>query len=112
MIILAVLLTLSPWKGAPLPTATPGAKQVRLSVHGTAGARVALQASGLPQGWIASFCTPELCSPDRYVLQLDGRGSGSVEFQAIRIDDSAPKRAHVVVRADDGAATATSVAVP
>jgi hypothetical protein len=61
---------------------------------------VNLSASGLPEGWVASFCTQKLCSPFHYTLQLDNRGIGVIEFQAIRIDDSAPKHVHVQVSAD------------
>lgn len=92
-----VTLVLTPWHGASLPTATPGAVKYKLAVHGPAGDRVQLNANGLPQGWVASFCTPSLCSPFSYSMQLDPHGTGAIEFQAIRTDDRAPKHARVTI---------------
>jgi hypothetical protein len=100
MLLLAlVTLVLAPWHGASLPTATPHAVAYKLTVHGTAGQHVALRAGGLPSGWVASFCTPELCSPFEYDMVLNDRGAGIIEFQAIRTDDSAPRHVKVTVTA-------------
>lgn len=94
-----VTLALSPWRGPSLPTATPDAAKYRLAVHGRAAQRIDLRADGLPAGWVASFCTQTLCSPFRYSMQLDARGAGVIEFQAIRTDDSAPKHVRLTVTA-------------
>jgi len=108
-ILMAVLLTLSPWKGPVLRTATVQAAQFQLAVRGPAHARVNLDATGLPKGWIASFCTPHVCAPFHYALQLDGKGTGTLEFQAVRVDDNAPARARVTVTANNGPSVATTV---
>ena len=102
MLLAAVVLSLTPWTGPSLPTASPNAAKYRLIVRGTPRDNVRLQATGLPSGWIASFCTTKLCSPYRYTLHLDAKGRGVLEFQAIRLDDSAPRRAHLTVIANNG----------
>lgn len=98
MIPLALItLVLAPWRGPSLPTSSADAVKYKLTVRGNAEQRVRLRAGGLPKGWVASFCTETVCSPFRYSMELNDRGTGVVEFQAIRIDDSAPKHAKVTV---------------
>jgi hypothetical protein len=97
----AVVLVITPWTGQSLPTAAAQAARFRLAVHGASTQTVTLSAQDVPQGWIASFCTRTLCSPMRYVLRLNGSGEGVVEFQAVRIDSSASRTAHIVIRAPD-----------
>jgi hypothetical protein len=94
-----VTLLLRPWHGPSLPTASPAAVKYKLTVHGPAEQRLELNAQGLPAGWVASFCTKTLCSPFRYGMELNDRGIGTVEFQAIRTDDSAPRHVQVKVTA-------------
>jgi len=101
MLLAAVVLSLAPWRGPSLPTASADAIKYKLTVHGTPRQSVQLSASGLPDGWVASFCTPHICAPFHYTLQLGRRGSGTIEFQAIRVDDGAPSRVRVVVSAPD-----------
>src|SRR5579862_7094729 len=98
MLLLSIVLVLSPWKGHLPPAATTGATAYKLTVHGSPNQDVQLRADGVPNGWIASFCTGELCSPMHYSMHLNSRGAGVVEFQAVRLDDGAVKRAHVVVK--------------
>ena len=102
MLLAAIVLALTPWTGPSLPTVSPNSAKYRLTVRGTPQGDVRLQATGLPSGWIASFCTTKLCSPYRYTLHLDAKGRGELEFQAIRLDDSAPKRVHLTVLANNG----------
>jgi len=102
VILLAVLLTLAPWKG-PLPAAaSPDAVKYKLSVHGHPGQSVHLRAAGLPAGWIAAFCTRDVCSPFQYRMRLDALGGGIVEFQAVRTDDRARRRVRVTIVSGDG----------
>jgi len=101
--LLTVLLTLAPWSG-PLPAAaSPDAVKYKLAVHGHPKQNVRLRATGLPRGWIAAFCTRDVCSPFQYAMQLDARGSGVVEFQAVRTDEGAPRRVRVTIVSGDGA---------
>ena len=97
--LLAIVLTLAPWHGPSLPTASAAAAKYKLTVRGAPNQSVHLRASGLPEGWVASFCTQRICSPFLYTMQLDKRGSGVIEFQAIRTDENATRHVHVVVSA-------------
>lgn len=101
MIPLALItLMLAPWRGPSLPTASPDAVKYRLTIHGPAEHQVQLRAEGLPKGWVASFCTKTLCSPFRYRMELNDRGIGVIEFQAIRTGDTAPQHAQVTITSD------------
>lgn len=92
-----ITLALGPWRGPSLATASPDAVKYKLTVRGPADDRLELRAGGLPKGWVASFCTRSVCSPFRYSMELNDRGTGVIEFQAIRTDDSAPKHTHAVI---------------
>jgi hypothetical protein len=109
MLLALITLALGPWTGPSLPTATQAAAKYKLTVTGPAAKTVALRADGVPKGWIASFCTEKFCSPFRYTLQLDNRGKGIIEFQALRTDDSAPSRAHITLSADGAISKELSV---
>lgn len=104
-----VTLLLAPWKGPSLPTASADAAKYRLTVRGMPNASVDLRASGLPSGWVASFCTREICSPFRYTMHLNSGGEGAIEFQAIRTDDSAPRRVRVTISAPGASSRSLSV---
>lgn len=101
MLLATVILTLAPWHGPSFRTASRAAAKYKLTVRGSAKSNVTLRASGLPAGWVASFCTPTFCAPFSYTLQLDRGGSGVIEFQAIRTDDAAPRHVRVTVTAPD-----------
>ncbi len=100
MLLALVTLALGPWTGPSPRTATPAAAKYKLTLTGPAGKAVALSADGLPRGWIASFCTNTACAPFHYTLQLNDRGKGVIEFQALRTDDSAPSHVHITLSAD------------
>src|SRR5579884_450778 len=97
LLLAAITLALAPWHGPSLPTATPDAAKYKLTVHGSPKQTVQLHADGLTHGWVASFCTPAFCSPSQYTMTLDSRGTGWIELQAIRTDDSAPKHVRIIV---------------
>lgn len=100
MVIGLITLLLAPWKGPSLPTAAASAQKFDLRLRGPAEKRVDLRAEGLPEGWVASFCTRKICSPFRYTLELNDRGQGEIEFQTIRTDEAAPPHVHVTITAD------------
>jgi hypothetical protein len=97
MLLPLITLALGPWRGPSLPSATPNATKYKLTVRGPADRKVDLRADGLPKGWVASFCTSTECSPFEYEMELNDRGTGVIEFQAIRTDDSAPPHVHVTI---------------
>jgi hypothetical protein len=109
MLFATVVLTLMPWTGPSLPTASAAATKYKLSVRGAASERVHLRATGLPNGWVASFCTQHICLPYHYSMQLDRRGYGAIEFQAVRVDDSSPRRVRVVVSAPHANSVAANI---
>ncbi|HEY9180074.1 MAG TPA: hypothetical protein VIO32_05105 [Candidatus Baltobacteraceae bacterium] len=95
-----ITLALAPWRGPSLPTTDPAAAKYKLTVRGPSEALLHLRADGLPRGWVASFCTQNLCSPFRYDMHLNERGTGVIEFQAVRTDDGAPQHVRVTILTD------------
>lgn len=101
MIILALVsVLLSPWKGPSLPTAPTGNYETSfaMNVRGVPHGRVALRADGVAKGWVASFCTPRLCSPFRSVVMLDAKGTARLEFSLIRTDPKAVAHTRALIR--------------
>jgi hypothetical protein len=61
-------------------------------VTAPAATTVRLTARDVPRGWIASFCTPRVCSPFHVVLPARG-GAGTIQISYIRSDaNAAPLR--------------------
>jgi UDP-N-acetylmuramyl tripeptide synthase len=101
-------LTLAPWTGKNLPTATAAAIKYNLKVAGTPHATIHIEASGVAQGWIAAFCTPRVCAPTSVDVTLPDSGQAFYQFELIREDDSAPKKTAAKITTNDGA----SITVP
>lgn len=76
-------VSLAPWTGPDLPGSIPNTRKYRLVVAGAAGRTVALHASGVPKGWVASFCTDRLCAPFQTTVLLPDSGVKIVEFQLV-----------------------------
>jgi hypothetical protein len=103
--LLAIVLTLSAWHGADLPSApTVHAVKYRLSIKGTPGAHVHLRTSGVARGWLAAFCTSKICSPGQTWLDLPRSGSYALQFELIRQLDNAPPKSGARILSDDGSA--------
>jgi hypothetical protein len=101
-IVALVTLLLTPWTGPSLAAAPADGAKYRLAVHGLPAQRTELRVSGLPAGWVASFCTHSICSPMRYTMHLDSHGAGVIEFQVVRLDQTARRHARVTITSDDG----------
>ena len=56
---------------------------------GLTGHTVALQAGGVPHGWVASFCTDRVCAPFKTSVVLPNSGVKVIEFQLIPPDAKA-----------------------
>jgi hypothetical protein len=117
MILLTILLALArsstqlsiqPWTGSDLQTTSERAAKYRLNVSGRPNATLHLQARGVAQGWLAAFCTPRFCSPQRVELTLPQSGASVVQFELIRESDVAPEQSDATITSQDGA----SVYVP
>ena len=103
-------LTLAPWTGKNLPTATAAAIKYNLKVAGKPHATIHVEASGVAQGWIAAFCTARLCAPTSVDVTLPDSGQVFYQFELSREDDAAPKKsaAKITTRTPVSAAAASS----
>jgi hypothetical protein len=104
----ATHLSIQPWTGADFQITGADTAKYRLEVSGRPNATVRLQASRVASGWIAAFCTPKLCSPQRVEIQLPRSGEAVFQFELIRELDSAPQQSGATITGNDGA----SVTVP
>jgi hypothetical protein len=104
----ATHLTIEPWTGSDFQITSSGAAKYRLKVSGKPNANVSLRAVGVAQGWLAAFCTPKLCSPQRIDVQLPHSGEAVFQFELIREAENAPKQSGATIADSDGA----SVKVP
>ncbi len=81
-----------------------------VDISGTAGEGVRLRAVGVPNGYIASFCTRRVCAPFRVAFALPNSGRESIELQLIENVPGTPRPKMVSVAADG--ARAVSIAYP
>ena len=99
----ATHLSIQPWTGSELPTTSAAAQKYRLKVTGAPGSVVHLQASGVANGWLAAFCTPKICSPDRVDVAIPTSGEAVLQFELIRESDTAQKRSSATISDNGGA---------
>jgi thiol-disulfide isomerase/thioredoxin len=90
------------WTGADLPGSVPSTLKYRLIVAAPASRRVTLRATGLPPGWIASFCGDGLCAPQTISLHTAASGLKTYEFQLVP-PGPGPTPQRVAVVSTDGA---------
>ncbi len=76
-------LSLAPWTGADLPGSIASTYKYRLAVSGAPGARIRLRATGLPKGWIGSFCSDRVCAPFMTTVTIPAGRVKIVEFQIV-----------------------------
>lgn len=101
-------LEIQPWNGKDLPTASQAAAKYRLIVTGKPNAHVRLEATGIADGWLGAFCTPNVCAPGRVDVDLPKSGHAVYQFELIREGDRAPAKSGAHIVGDDG----SSVEVP
>lgn len=104
----ATHLSIQPWTGSELQTTSAAAVKYRLKVTGTPESVVHLQASGVANGWLAAFCTPKICSPQRVDVAIPSSGETTLQFELIRESATAPKQSGATISENGG----TSVSVP
>jgi hypothetical protein len=95
-------VSLVPWTGADLPGSIPNTIKYRLVVADVAGRSVTLRTSGVPKGWVASFCSDRVCAPFRVSVAIPESGVKVVEFQLVPPAAKAPAP-KVRVSGSDGA---------
>jgi peroxiredoxin/tetratricopeptide (TPR) repeat protein len=76
-------LSIAPWTGAELPGSIPDTIKYRVIVVGGAGKTIALKASDVPKGWVASFCSDKVCAPFHVSVEIPDSGVKIVEFQLV-----------------------------
>jgi len=81
----------------------PGVRAYAVRVSAPEGSLVRLSALDVPRGWIASFCTPRVCSPRHVTVPVNG-GSAAIQLSYAPLASApAPLRElHVAARAGAG----------
>lgn len=100
-------LTVQPWTGKDLTTTTSAAAKYRLLVEGKPSATVELEATDVADGWIAAFCTPTVCAPQRVQVTIPASGQAIYQFELIRESDTAAATSGATITGGDA-----SVKVP
>jgi len=95
-------LTVQPWTGSDFQVTPAGAARYRLKVSGKPNASVSLRALHVSPGWLAAFCTPKLCSPERIDLHLPQSGEAIFQFELIREAETAPKESGATIADNNG----------
>jgi hypothetical protein len=98
-------LTIAPWSGKDLATVTPSAAKYKLTVKGAPGTDVHLVATRVAGGWLAAFCTPSVCSPDRVNVAIPDSGETALSFELIREDPGASHASGAVISAGTASVT-------
>jgi hypothetical protein len=62
--------------------ADPGVRSYAVRITAPAGSTVRLEARDVPRGWIASFCTPRVCSPFQVRLRVR-TGTAAIQLSYI-----------------------------
>jgi hypothetical protein len=106
----ATHLDVEPWTGSDYQVTSTDAAKYRLEVGGKPNSVVRLRAAGVAQGWLAAFCTPRLCSPQRIDLDLPDSGDAVIQFELIRESENAPKESGATITDDAGAAVSVPAA--
>lgn len=101
-------LEIRPWNGKDWPTASQAAAKYRLIVTGKPNAHVRLEATGVADGWLGAFCTPNVCAPEHVDVDLPKSGQAVFQFELIREGGSAPAKSGARIVGNDG----SSVNVP
>lgn len=103
----ATSLTIQPWTGKDLTTTTNAAAKYRLIVSGKPNATLQLETSNVATGWLAAFCTPTVCAPQRVRVTLPPSGQATYQFELIREAGDASASSGALITAGDA-----SVKVP
>jgi peroxiredoxin len=100
-------VSLAPWTGADLPGSIASTIKYRLVVADKAGKTVALHTTGVPKGWVASFCSDRVCSPFQVSVAIPQSGVKVIEFQLVP-PNAAAKVGKVRVIGSDGVHSASA----
>lgn len=98
-------LTVQPWTGKDLATTTSAAAKYRLLVSGKPNSTVQLEATKVASGWLAAFCTPSVCAPQRVSVTIPASGQATYQFELIREADDAPASSGALITGGDATVT-------
>lgn len=76
-------LGLAPFSGPAQPGSVAHTTKFSVMIHGAPGEHVRLRAVGVPQGYLASFCTHRVCAPFAVTLALPAASRDTIELQLI-----------------------------
>jgi hypothetical protein len=96
------LLTALPSGGAP------GERDYRLTIRAAPQAHIALRAR-LPHGWLAAFCTPQLCARGHVMLRVPSSGRETIALHVFRIDGQATRNSRIAIVDDRGGSLTLAV---
>ena len=65
----------------PIAATALASAEYRLAVRGTPGEAIRVHTSGLPSGWMVSFCTGKLCQPYAFRDRLPRSGVKIVDVR-------------------------------
>lgn len=100
--LLALTMSLTPWTGANLPTATADAARYRLTISGKPGSVAHLRTRNVAEGWIAAFCNNRVCSPSQVTQAIPQSGRVVLQFELIRETETSPHKSGAIIESDNG----------
>jgi hypothetical protein len=95
-------LSVQPWVGGDFQTTSTQAAKYRLQVIGAPNTTIHLRAVRVASGWLAAFCTPKFCAPERVDANLPSSGQAVFQFELIRESDGAPRESGATIVGDGG----------
>lgn len=108
--LLALALTVDPWHGTDLPTATQAAAKYRLTLSGKPKEAVHLTATQVAPGWIAAFCDSRVCSPGQVTTIIPASGKLYLQFELIRETEDATHKSGARIESENGPAVTVPAA--
>ena len=95
------------------PSADPASRLYAVRVTAPPGSGVRLSALDVPRDWIASFCTPRVCSPFHVVLPVrTGLATIQISYVPANAQTSPLRALHVAARANGARSDARRTVAP
>ncbi len=102
-------LSLAPSRGRVSGDDADGATRYRVAVVATPGRSVVLEAADVPPGWVASFCSERLCTPNRTTVIVPRSGVKLLELTLVPpAPGSSVPKVRITARDEDGTGTTST----